>query len=234
VAPNEFGEAFGELFNDDGSSELDKDQYYHATFQLRENILKMNIEHDTYSKIENKTINKIRVYAKIQPNLQSMVRFVLNTNILLDNTNSKITFEENQIIISDLSIPMNVGFQVEWFTNGFNPIGVKNPSIDCSIQDPYITSTACLAKGCDWRVSTDSSPSCVINPSKGGYQKFNESSNKLDVFLQKKDNFNLYPQEITALKVKVTHANILNSNRRMTRIKVVFDLNIKNLQAIKN
>ena len=222
MAPNEFGEAFGELFTDDGSAELDKDQYYHATFQLRDNVLKMNVEHDTYSKIQQKTINKIRVYAKIPQNQISNVKFVLNKNTLLDNTNSKVTFEENQIIISDLSIPMNVGFQVEWFTNGFNPIGVKYPVIDCSIQNPDITNTKCSEKECDWKASTDSSPSCVINPSKGGYQKFNESTNKLEVFLQKKDNFVIYPEEIARLKLKITHATISKTNRRMTRIKVTF------------
>ena len=211
------------MYNDDGSSELDKNQYYYATFQLRNNVLKMNVEHDTYSKIQPKTIGKIRVYAKIEPSQRSKLRFVVNKNTLLDNTNSKVTFEENQIIISDISIPMNDGFQVEWFTDGYNPIGSVYPVVDCSVQNPDISSSACLAKGCEYRTPNDLSPSCIINPNKGGYQKFNESSNKLEVFLQKKDSFSLFPAyEIPKLKIKVTHATISNTNKRMTRIKVTF------------
>ena len=118
---------------------------------------------------------------------------------------------------------MNFDFQVEWFTDGYNPIGSVYPVVDCSIQNPDISSSACLAKGCEYRTPNDLSPSCIINPNKGGYQKFNESSNKLEVFLQKKDSFSLFPAyEIPKLKIKVTHATISNTNKRMTRIKVTF------------
>ena len=149
---------------------------------------------------------------------------VLNNKILVET--SKISFEEHQIILEGLNLPMEVGFQIEWFSDGYVPMSYTFPVIDCSIQNATITINECKAKGCEWKDSIDSTPPCYINPSKGGYTKSNASFNREFELVKKDDGFSLF-KDIKSLKLQVTHATISNSMKRMTRIKVyIFLLNI--------
>ena len=207
------------MFNDDGSSDLDKNQYFYATFQLRDNKLKMNIEHDTYSSLKLQNLDKIRIFVKIGAGQQSQFNVIINKSTLLDR--NKITFEENQIILRGLNLRMDTPFEIEWFSDGYNTLAYKFPLVDCSIQNSSITEPDCRAKGCEWNdTNRDSTPPCFINPTKGGYI-LSSALNKEDFTLSKKDvDFKLFDEDIPKLRVQVKHADIRNTNKKVTRIMV--------------
>jgi maltase-glucoamylase len=77
VAPDMNGEAKGDLFYDDGETDLDKNQYFHATFSLRESILKMNVEKNNYAGMQNRVLDTIRVFV---PNPKVKLNFIINGN----------------------------------------------------------------------------------------------------------------------------------------------------------
>ena len=215
IAPNHYGQARGDLFSDDGASDLSTNKYYYATFELKDSVLRYNIEHNTHADTASKNLDKIRIFAKAT---RGSVNFILNGNTLIPE--SKITFEQDQIILNDLNIPMSSSFVLEWTAEIYNPATLKAPVIDCSIQNDSITQDACERKGCVFNSANKGVPKCYIGESMGGYTV--DSASNEEYSLKKLNNFKLFDEEVDPLTVKVTHGIIRNSNglKKMTRIKV--------------
>ena len=111
VAPNEQSEAKGDLFYDNGFSELDSDMYYFATFILTEKVLKMNVEHNTYTEMQSKSLDNVRIFFP-QPNKD--LKFYVDKVRL---SGDKISFNNNEIILSKLKLPMDKSWTIVWSLN---------------------------------------------------------------------------------------------------------------------
>jgi maltase-glucoamylase len=230
IAPNEENEARGEMFFDDGSSNLDKDSYFYATFFLRDNVLKMNIEHNTYKEgLRNRKLGSIRIFAK---NPSKNLKFYVNddTPLVLGN---KLIVEDNQIIIRNLT---NV--YIEQFTKlRWTVEDIDKVRLDCSLQNQALDESACLKRGCQFdRNIFEPEPKCFIPDTVGGYQLDPSSSFQENYALKKADTFSLFGQgDIEELMIEVAHGiikdpdeeNNQNPNkpvqkdyRRCTNIKV--------------
>ncbi len=205
VAPDNDGEAFGDLFYDNGKSELDRNNYYFATFSLRNSMLKMNIEHNTYNDMNSKTLNTIRIFTKGSEN----VKFILNGQILSEN---KTILRDNEIILTDLNLLMNKEFELKWQTDQI----LSNVLIDCSIQNNSISEQECKNKNCEY---DNSKPIPCYIPSKvGGYYLASECDEEYE--LERYNDLRLYENPINKVTIKVTHAKIKNTDSHLTRIEV--------------
>ena len=217
VAPNNDNEAYGDLFYDDGQTQDFDANHFFATFALRDNKLKMNIEHNSYSEMSKLTLDKIRIFTKPNKNL----KFVANKQIVL--TSSQVRFNQNEIILTGLRLPMYEGFEIEWTTdiNSVLDIGNHQQSstiIECPVNG--VNKESCLQKGCVYNENVEGTPACFIPKEKGGY--FIENFDSTGTYtLTKSDSFSLFGDDISELKIKVSHGAIGNDNKfKLTNIKV--------------
>lgn len=209
IAPNHDGEAIGDLFYDDGKSELNQNKYYFATFLLRNNILKMNVEHNTYSDMNSKILNTIRIFTKGSEN----VKFILNGQLLSGN---KIVLRDNEIILTDLNLSMNKEFELKWQTDKILP----NVLVDCSIQNNSISKQECENKKCEF--NQESPLPCYIPKTVGGYFLVSECDEEYE--LERYNDLKLYEKPIEKVTIKVTHAKIKNTESHLTRIEVFLSI----------
>ena len=217
VAPDNENEAYGDLFYDDGQTQDFDANHFFATFALRDNKLKMNIEHSTYPEISKLTLDKIRIFTKSNKNL----KFVLNKQIVLSS--SHVSFNQNEIILTDLRLPMYEGFEIEWTTDIRSVLDISNNQqsstiIECPVNG--VTKESCLQKGCEYNQNIEGTPTCFIPKEKGGY--ILESSDSTGTYtLTKSDSFSLFGDDISELKILVSHGAIGNDNKfKLTNIKV--------------
>ena len=161
IAPNHDGEAIGDLFYDDGKSELDQNKYYFATFLLRNNILKMNVEHNTYSDMNSKILNTIRIFTKGSEN----VKFILNGQLLSGN---KIVLRDNEIILTDLNLSMNKEFELKWQTD----TDTTKPDLTTPVIPPNRVNCLPWLKSNDPKIKEECSkiPYCRFESIGGSYQ----------------------------------------------------------------
>jgi alpha-glucosidase (family GH31 glycosyl hydrolase) len=164
IAPNMYGEAKGDLFYDDGDSDLSLNLYYYATFFLRDNQLKMNIEENNYSEMNKKIMNKIRIFVKSE---NKNINFLINKKQSIANEN--IEYKDNEIILNNLNLPMNESFEIEWSVETQFTQNSLGPIIDCSFEFEPLNETQCKNKGCNYLKQNDFIPSCFIPEDKGGY-----------------------------------------------------------------
>lgn len=221
VAPNGDGEAQGDLFYDNGSSDLDKNLFFYATFSLRETQLKMNIEQNTYLDMGSKKLNKIRIFVKKPTN---KLKFIVNQKIIL--TDNQIELRDNEIILKNLNLPMTEPFEIEWTSDSSKTIDDSQLTlIDCSVQNDKITEDQCKQKKCLFNPNSVEAPKCTIPASLGGYKlSANAVAQKgsKNIVLEKADDFNLFKNDIKNVNVQVSHGAIRNSagKNRLTRIKI--------------
>lgn len=227
VAVNNDGEATGDLFYDDGKSELSQDKYYFATFHLREyeftGILKMNVEHNTYSDMDSKTLNTIRMLYSFDKDDQKNIEFYLNDNSEpVDKKN--INFTEHDLTLTSLNLPMNSSFSLEWREKKISSV-----LVDCSValKNKNFTEDECennidnSKRGCSYNSSLP--VQCFIPNTAGGYFVHNECDNEYELI--KYNDVNLFPEAIENLTVKITHGTISNNEKlKLTRIEI-FDSN---------
>lgn len=207
VAPDSDGEAKGDLFYDDGETDLEKENYYQATFFLRDNVLKMYVEHNSYSEMQNKVLNKIRLFVKPGQN----IKFILNKNKVLAAEN--IQLNNDSIVLVKLNLAMTNSFEIEWTTE--SSIGLNGETIvDCLAENEK----DCQSKECIFDSSAVLAPKCRVPKDQGGYTVVNSLSNIYE--LEKPDNFTLFGDDIQKLLVKVSHGKIRNKFG-LTRIKVI-------------
>lgn len=217
VAPDEFSDAHGDLFYDDGESDPSLNEYYQASFILRDNILRMGVERNDYANMSNKVLNTIRILVRTPPNVE--INFVFNQREVLSK--SKIRYEPHQIVLFNLNWPMNESLEIEWEVEPFFPPGSLGPIIDCSLDKPDITQVDCMARGCRYIVNSQQYvPNCIIPENKGGYTLAVQNGN--DFTLTRADNtFALFPDVVNNLAVSVSHGSALSSREfRMSRITV--------------
>lgn len=212
VAPDDQGEAVGDLFYDDGHSDLEKNAYYFATFFLRENVLKMNIEKNSYSDMDSKVLDEIRIFAKTSEKLT----FILNGSQVISE--DKIKREENQIILHDLNLPMTMPFEIEWTTDESRQVpSVQHPVIDCAFFNQSITKEDCIKRNCSYYENVNGIPKCYISNQVGGYLV--DTVNEETYYLNKVDDLQLFKKSVDQVVIKVTHGEI-NSDFSVTRIQV--------------
>ena len=164
VAPDNYGEAKGDLFYDDGETDVSSGRFFYATFNLRENILRMYVEKNDYGEMENKVLDKIRIFVT-KPS--SKLMFILNKIELISD--DKITIGDNEIVLNDLNIPMSKSFEIEWTAEYYLTGGSLGPIIDCSPDNGSISETECTDKGCSYyaAITFDYIPRCFVHESKG-------------------------------------------------------------------
>jgi maltase-glucoamylase len=212
VAPDDQGEAVGDLFYDDGDSDVAKDKYYFSTFFLRENVLKMNIEKNNYYEMDSKVLDEIKIFVKTSKNLT----FLLNGSQVISD--DKIERQDNQIILHNLNLPMNMPFEIEWTTDESPKVqSVHHPVIDCAFFNQSITEEDCLRRNCSYYKDVNGIPKCYISNQFGGYKLFEQENE--NYFLNRVEDLNLFKKSIDLVYVKVTHGEI-NSAFKMTRIQV--------------
>lgn len=218
VAPDELTDAHGSLFYDDGESDLSSGNYYLATYSLRDNVLRVEVERDGYNNMSAKVLNTIRILYRVAPGIK--FNFVFDNREWLSE--SKINYETHQIVLSDLNIPMNRSFVLEWELEPFYPPGSLGPVIDCALDKPFISQAECEARGCKFFVNrTQSVPFCIIPENKGGYTIDSQNGNEYNLLVA--DNtFQLFPNNLENLLLTVSHGSALSSREfRMTRITVI-------------
>jgi hypothetical protein len=222
VAPESYGEAKGDLFYDDGETDLSIGQYFYATLFLRESVLRMNVEKNNYTEMKSKVLNKIRIFVPSNPNTK--INFLINKSQFISDEN--IVYEENQIILNNLNLPMSESFEIEWTTEPIFLPNSNGPIIDCGLDNKQITDTECLNKGClffDFS-GNEFVPKCFVPQTKGGYI-LESSPNPSQFNLNRGDKtLNLVNEPIENVIVTVSHG-LINSKYGLTRIKVVLKLN---------
>jgi maltase-glucoamylase len=231
VALNEDGEARGDLFYDDGESlDFKAGRYYFSTFVVRSKTLEMNIEHgEVPGDIAKLKVNKIRLF---MDKIDFPVSFVLNGKAL--NESQVQAKSNNEIVLSELGLPMDKPFSLSWFDyDHAAAIDSNETLVDCSVENKSITDTDCKARSCSFNSqATNNVPKCTIPRGVGGYRLANNSSNGNDqsdlssysnpsFLLQKADGFSLYGKEIKNVLIKVTHG-ISSGNFGVTRVKVCY------------
>lgn len=107
ISPNSFGEARGDLYYDDGSSEISKNEFYYSTFFFKNRILKMSVEHNSFAG-EISSLNLIKIFTNQSQNIS----IVINKVLIIDQ--EFIEFEASQIIVKNLNLSMTQNFQIEF------------------------------------------------------------------------------------------------------------------------
>lgn len=158
VAPDGYGHAKGDLFYDDGETDVSLGRFYHATFSLSENVLKMYVEKNDYSDMENKVLTTIRILGVSRPS--SKLTFVLNKNEYLFE--DKVKYMDNEIVLSDLNLSMTSNFQIEWTNEIYFTENSFGPIVDCALDNHDITQADCIAKGCMYYSAIESVPKCFV------------------------------------------------------------------------
>ena len=110
IALNNDNEATGDLFYDDGLSQNISENYFFSTFIVRENKIKMNIEHNDYSNSNEMILNKIRLLNN--KGIDSKWSFILNKTTVLSS--DQVQIKNSEIILSNLRILMTYSFQLNW------------------------------------------------------------------------------------------------------------------------
>lgn len=218
VAPDQDGDARGDLFYDDGESDLSEDKYFLATFHLQDNVLRMDVEKNNYADMSTKVLDDIRIL--VTPPSNTKLNFILNDQVLVSE--SDIRYEENQIVLSNLNIPMTKSFTLEWEVEPFFPPGSLGPIIDCSLDILDITQAQCQDRRCVYLDSGNPFlPKCFIPETAGGFMVTNQVDNMW--YLEPHDQlFELFPDEINQLEVTVTHGSAIGGREfRMTRLTVL-------------
>lgn len=211
VAPNEQGEAKGDLFYDDGSTELNENAYFYATFSLAENEIQMNIEHNTYGDMSQKTLNNVRLFVK---GVRSNMRFYLN-GVEVDK--SQIEFKDHEVVLSLLNHDMSQPFKLVWSTDDLRR---TNTLVDCSLQNTELNEADCKARGCEYDgMIASPAPKCYVPSGKGGYKLFGVDTGSV-YELQKADDFSLFQKDVKTIIAEVTDGTVGNSGtHKATRIK---------------
>jgi len=111
IALNNDNEATGDLFYDDGLSQNINENYYFSTFSVRDNKLKMQIEHNDYNKSGEMILDKIRLLSKIE--FDPSWSFIFNKTTFLLPEQIEIK-NSNEIVLSNLRISMDNLFQINW------------------------------------------------------------------------------------------------------------------------
>lgn len=193
VAPNDNGEAKGDLFYDDGESDLAKDEYFYATFSLNNNILRMHVEKNTYAEMNTKVLSDIRIFARILEGIK--YNFVINDKDVISEEN--IRYEEHQIVLNNLNLLMTESFQIEWELEPFFGPNGFGPIIDCALDQPEITQEQCQTRGCMFLAESYAFlPNCFIPENRGGYVIKEEQNPGKNYLLVPADDFEIYPVQI--------------------------------------
>ena len=224
VAPNSQGEAEGDLFYDDGISDSYDAEHFYATFQLRDNKLRMNIEKNDYDGMQSLKLDKLRIF--IGSSDAKDLKFVLNQNIVLnDDSTYKIsmisTNEMYQVVITGLNLPMDKEFELKWSAEKpFTANSKEGTIIDCSMQSMPLNETACRFKGCQYHESKEvGTPTCFIPSGMGGYTLSQTDGGNFK--LKKADKFKLIEKgkPIENLNVLVRYG-VIDGQYRMANLKV--------------
>lgn len=165
VAPDGYGHARGDLFYDDGETDVSLGRIYYATFSLSESMLKMYVEMSNYSEMHGKVLNTVRIFTPGRAAGQKLT-FVINKSTYL--LGEKIEYKENEIVLNDLNLPMTEHFQIEWSEIYF-PDNSFGPIIDCALDNPDISESACVAKGCVYFSINRPVPKCFVSQNVGKY-----------------------------------------------------------------
>lgn len=223
VAPDRDGDARGELFYDDGETDLSQNKYYFATFSLQDNVLRMDVEKNNYADMSTKVLDDMRIFVTLPANVK--LNFIINDQVLVSSTD--IIYEANQIILSNLNLPMDKSFTLEWEVEDFWPPGSLGPIIDCSLDILDITQAECEARRCLYVERSPFVPKCFIPETAGGYTVTERVDNKYTL-MPHDQLFELFPDEVNELEVTVTHGSALGGREfRMTRLIVYNRLFIK-------
>ncbi len=204
-------EAKGDLFYDDGDSKKyeEKNEYYYATFIVKSNSLKMNIEHDNYAGMKFLVMDTIRIFVENNAG----ITFTINGDVVSDG---KIERTQNEIKLKNLGLPMDKPFELNWFAYKVDPSA--DTRIDCSIEMDNLSQASCQSKKCVYDGQASGRvPKCFIPKSVGGYTIKSIAGDRFE--LQRADDFSLYGGEIESLVVEASYGSV-DGMYSLVRIKV--------------
>lgn len=214
IAMDGYGEAKGDLFFDDGDTDISLNGHYLATLTVRESVLKMNIEENNYAEMNRSILNKIRIFV---PNPDRNLKFIINHERILEDAN--VHFEANQIVLTNLNLPMTEPFEIQWSVEQFFPPNSQGPIIECVHNGASISQAECTQKGCQYQDNNVLIPKCFVPETKGGYV-LSAQVNDNQYHLAKADDFSLFPNQMDNIVVVVTQASI-EDRFGMTRVQVL-------------
>ena len=204
-------EAKGDLFYDDGDTNKyeEDNKYYYSTFAVYSNTLKMEIEHNEYTDMSSLRLDTIRILVEQNAELS----FTLNGNPVAEYN---IQRQTNQIILKNLSLPMDKSFELKWTNYRADLVGETR--IDCSVENQNIVEMECLKKNCAFDSQASGRvPKCFIPKGSGGYSIKSATDNHFE--LSRADEFSLYGSEIENLVIDTSYGKI-DDAFDLVRIKV--------------
>lgn len=226
VAPDEYGEANGDLFFDDGLSQDLDANYLYSTFTLRNDMLKMNVEHNSYvEQVSQMKLNKVKLFTDYWKGKRlDKLKFYLN-EMLIDEDEIEI---ERHFLIVNIDVPMSQSFKLEWsfdeekypHTNQLATLGDQliAPIIECSLQNNSITKEDCEKRKCLFNDAHINTPKCYLPKNVGGYVVQNETAD--EYVLKKADSFTYIDEEIETVKLEIVHGKVSGEMNRVTRLKI--------------
>uniref|UniRef100_A0A8C0ZWX1 Sucrase-isomaltase, intestinal n=1 Tax=Castor canadensis TaxID=51338 RepID=A0A8C0ZWX1_CASCN len=139
IALDEKKEAKGELFWDDGQTEVTEKSVdtfcANLCFIMLQNHLDVNISHSAYKDPNNLAFQEIKIFGT-----EALNRIVLRMNFL-------VPFPQ-VAVITEISLTLGEAYTVEWDTN------IRDEEkIDCYPDDHGVSEANCTARGCVWEVT---------------------------------------------------------------------------------
>lgn len=227
IALDEYDNAQGELFYDDGDSidSIENSKYYFSRFVYNNNQLKMTISNNNYDGMQNMKLDTIRImgFGKISGRVEALIKIFNNRQAeqVLNLTNINVN-EHGELSLTGLNLQMNKNFEIN-----FKPVVIPEVidlnddrlRVDCS-PDAGASEYRCSERKCSWVPSnTQNVPWCFINKSRISY-RLNSGVNNIDAGSErskkvytasKADSLSMYGEDINNLKIttELKGANML-------------------------
>jgi len=228
VALDQYIQAKGELFYDDGDSidSIEKSNYYYSSFLFEGNQLKMTVGKNNYADIGNLKLDTIRIFGfTSQRNLHveiiSQSRSVQVVNITNVNVN-----QFGEIKLSNLNLKMTENFEINFKSVNVPEVVNLNDErlrADC-FPDPGAYQSKCQERGCVWSPSqTPGIPWCYFGKNKASYSldgtpittQVEPERLRKEYVVRKTDSASLYGEDVNRLKITVEH-----KGEKMVRVKI--------------
>ncbi|CAF0715427.1 unnamed protein product [Brachionus calyciflorus] len=231
IALDEYDNAQGDLFYDDGDSidSIEKSKYYFSRFIYNNNQLKMIVSQNNYAEMENLKLDTIRIlgFGKISGKMEAEIKiFNSRQNPIVLNLTDLNVNQNGELSLSNLGLKMTQDFEINFKTVLIpEVIDIFDESlrVDC-FPDSGATQSKCESgRKCKWTPSqTPNIPWCYIDKTRTSYtlqQSVNTVTGterlRKEYMAIKYDTLSLFGEDINRLKITT---ELKGSN--MLRIKI--------------
>ncbi|XP_005931267.1 maltase-glucoamylase, intestinal [Haplochromis burtoni] len=224
IAPDDNGNADGELFWDDGDSRdtIENGNYIHYKFSLKQGVLTMQVTHAGYNDPNNLKFDNITILGIPVPPVSISVTHVGTTNstTTLEPSNIHHDGDKKVLFLRDLRLTLGETYVLEW----------EVIRIDCHPEE-RADQANCEARGCIWDPITSGQGPWCIYPQDYGYTvtsvRERSSGMTLDITRNRKYRSSGRPQsrDIDTLRVEINY-----HTGEMLQFKI-FDPNTKRYEV---